>query len=261
MSQELNIEELLVQLKNELKNLIEASEARILLKIVETINDIGEVRSENVNLKRELELLKRNQLKNNVVIFGLKTGDQFSPDSLCNKINDLLEIDISVNDLNNTYKLGEEEDSPIKIEFISYLKKKCVLDNCNKLKGKKIFIRHDQTPSQREHFKILRKHLLLARQDGIENCYIKGGKLYVQKEVYEPQDLLALENIKRPRRNSAPPTPEPKKDDKSAKLLTKVTTQLTSKSVSTNQSVSTSVIKPKSTTPSNRMATRKNSAK
>lgn len=85
------------------------------------------MKNENDYLKNALELL----------IFG----DQFFPNSRCYKINDLLQVELAVNDLNNTHKLGEKEDSPIKIELISYLKKKY----------------------EREHYKILQKHLLLAR--------------------------------------------------------------------------------------------------
>lgn len=64
---------------------------------------------------------------NNFVLFGLKTGDQFFTNFQSRILNELVGVDISLSDLNNTFKLNMKEDSPMKIKFVSYLKKKQVI--------------------------------------------------------------------------------------------------------------------------------------
>lgn len=83
-----------------------------------------------MNMKNEMELLNRSKLKTYLLLFDLKTGEQFSPNFLC---NELLDVDTSLSDLNYTFKLDKKGDNPRKIDFVSYLKKNYILNNCFKL--------------------------------------------------------------------------------------------------------------------------------
>lgn len=62
----------IVNSKIELKTVIEASEARLLMT-VESLNEkIRHLEKENQNLKSKVEILERNSKKNGILVFGLK---------------------------------------------------------------------------------------------------------------------------------------------------------------------------------------------
>ncbi|KAG5897782.1 hypothetical protein JTB14_019999 [Gonioctena quinquepunctata] len=69
------------------------------------------------------------------------------------------------------------------------------------------------TFKQREDSKILRKHLNLARQDNIVNCFIKNDKQFVNNQIYSVKDLSGtgefLDIEEKSASNSAPSTPTP----------------------------------------------------
>lgn len=113
-------------------------------------------------------------------------------------------------DINNLYPLGKAKDCPVKIEFVSYLKKAAIFNNIQKLKGSNISIANDLTPKQREENKILRKHLYLAKQNESNVCYIKKNKLHVNNLIYAPNELQNFEENEftyQIKPNSAPETP------------------------------------------------------
>ncbi|KAG5874173.1 hypothetical protein JTB14_011793 [Gonioctena quinquepunctata] len=143
----------------ELKNAIEASEARIQLRIEESNERIRQLETENSILKLEIEKLERQQKKGNIDI----------------------------------YSLGSSKNSPVKVEFASNITKKQVFANCKKLKGTGISISQDLTTRQREELAVLKRHLQSHKQNKNENAYIKGNKLVVNKIEYTVQQLLDFE--------------------------------------------------------------------
>lgn len=95
-----------------------------------------------------------------------------------------MEVDVGVSDFNNTYPLNNTEKPPVKIEFLSYLKKLEILRQCKKLKGTGVAIAHDLTFDQRREKRILRAYLNKAREEPADRSYIKGIKLYINDRVY-----------------------------------------------------------------------------
>lgn len=203
-----NIKEEILNTRKDIKNCIEASETRLLMKIEQLKNTISNLEKENSELKEEVEYLKRGQIKKNIVIFGLnKKREEIRAENLCQDLKELVGVDLEVSDFGDIYPLGKVDNCPIKIEFNSNLKKREVLKNCNRLKGKNISIANDLTQTQREEIKILRKHLFLARQDEkFKDCFIKGNKLFVNGAIYGIEDLEKHETFE-PKTNSAPSTP------------------------------------------------------
>lgn len=81
-------------------------------------------------LKIELKSLYRKKTeKNNWIIFGLKT-ENTSGEIAYEKINQLLNIKISLSNIDDTYCLKKQEDIPTKEEFLSYSTKQYLLCNC-----------------------------------------------------------------------------------------------------------------------------------
>ncbi|CAH1977092.1 unnamed protein product [Acanthoscelides obtectus] len=82
------------------------------------------------------------------------------------------------------------------------------MKRCNKLlRVKNIYISHDLTQKQRSDNKILRSHLYLARQENKNrDCYLNGGKLFVDGGAYTADELEA-DVCQENRTNNAPHTP------------------------------------------------------
>ncbi|KAG5897685.1 hypothetical protein JTB14_011495 [Gonioctena quinquepunctata] len=98
--------------------------------------------------------------------------------------------------------MGNHLNCPVKIEFVSNLLKKHVLENGKKLKVTNISISH-------EDLKILKKHLHLHRQDDTKRSYIRGNKLIVNGKHYSVEQLVEIDQHKEEENNtkSAPATP------------------------------------------------------
>lgn len=91
-------------------------------------------------------------------------------------------------DINNLYRIGRSTNSPVLIEFISYLKKTFVFKNASKLKGSNISIFHYLCPEDREEHKILRIHLKIAKEKNLQ-AKIKGNRLEINGESYTVEKL------------------------------------------------------------------------
>lgn len=182
--------------RNEIKHFIDAHETRLLLKIEEVRSTVTTLEKENCQLREEVEFLKRSLIRRNIIIHGLdRRREDITPENVSKDIGTLLGVNLSSSDIGDVYPLGKSQSFPIKVEFVSNLKKRSVLRNCSKLKGKKISISQDLTPLQRQESKLLRKHLFLFRQGGKhKDCSIRGNKLIVDGKTYEVKDLEEREN-------------------------------------------------------------------
>lgn len=190
--------------KNEVKNCISDTEIRLLLEIKTLKNKYEALERENENLKDRLERTEQWCNKNNIVIFGIHKSSVITADFICEEIGKLLDVEIDRKDINDCYKLGKEENSPIKVEFISHQCKKSIFRNIKKLKGTEISIANDLTLRQRQDFRKLKSFLRTARLESSEISYVKGNKLIIGKESFT---LEELEKLNRKVTNSTPNTP------------------------------------------------------
>lgn len=194
-------------IRADLKNSIKASEDNILLKIEELKHKVDQLEEENAALRERNEFLERNSRRNNIVVFGL--GGQsvdLTVDHIRDRLCDLVGIEIQRVDINNFYRLGKNLNSPIKIEFTSYLKKKELISNCKKLKGTEVKILQDLTERQRKDYRILKQNLVQERQKN-KNCFIRGNKLVVNNCEYTSSDLREGKLEKEQKRTSLPSNP------------------------------------------------------
>ncbi|KAL3284877.1 hypothetical protein HHI36_019014 [Cryptolaemus montrouzieri] len=213
MSSEITLDRLYQEItdtRKELKNLITAGEARLALKI-ETLNrKIQNLESENTVLKERIETLEQKNNKKNLVVFGIpNTGGKISEDFICEEIGRLLDVDVAKSDISDVYTLGKSDNSPVKLELVSYLKKKTILTNTKKLKNSNVVISNDLTPHQREIQKVLRVHLKRIRETSNKKCFIRGDRLIVDGTSYTLDRLDGLDfgGDSGIRRRSEPSTP------------------------------------------------------
>ncbi|KAJ8982402.1 hypothetical protein NQ317_017204 [Molorchus minor] len=194
-----------------LKNTIEASEVRLLLKIEELNHKIISLENENLLLKNKVEELDRNSRQKNIIIFGLnKKTDEIAPEYICQELKTLLDVNVTASSISNIYSLGKAENSPIKVELVSYMKKREILQHCYRLKGTNITIAHDLTPQQREEHRVLRNYQKKIRENNSGTSYIKRGKIYINNVGYTCEEIGEIEDdVYREQNtgNSAPSTP------------------------------------------------------
>lgn len=137
--------------------------------------------------KKQLDF-ERRQRRNNIIVFGIETTDGNLVQQVLDILNNLLGTSLVEQDIDNLYRVGRNTNSPVLIEFISYLKKTIVFKNTRKLKGSKVSIAHDLCPEDREEHRILRKHLKIAKEKKLQ-AKIKGHQLEIDGELYTAEEL------------------------------------------------------------------------
>ncbi|KAG5880298.1 hypothetical protein JTB14_020044 [Gonioctena quinquepunctata] len=111
--------------RTDMKNCIVASVARLLLKIEDSKNSVANLERENSEIKEESEYLKRAQNKKNIVVFGLKKKrEEVVAEISCEDLRDLLGVKLDTRDFVDVYPLDKLDVCPIRIEFVSNIKKR-----------------------------------------------------------------------------------------------------------------------------------------
>lgn len=249
----------IVNNRTELRNVIEASEARVVLKIESLKEKIRYLERENKELKSKVETLERKSRENGIVIFGMKTKEEgISLEFVFEEIHRLLGVAISRSDVNNFVWIKNARNNPIKLNLVSNLKKQEIFRNCKKLKGTQISIAHDLTFEQREDNKLLRYHLKNARENTGIISYIRGNRLFVDGTAYTAETLREKkeEETAEKQNHSAPATPDTrtrnKESDCGIETKTQIKTQkkitgiqqIENVQLSTNQNLPRKPLKP-----------------
>lgn len=86
----------------------------------------------------------------------------FAEQIVC-KFSDILDISISVNDINNPYTIENKKQSLLKVEFVSNRKKQLVLRNSLNLRETKICIAQDLATEEKRDENILVEHQKITR--------------------------------------------------------------------------------------------------
>nr|CAI5838340.1 unnamed protein product [Callosobruchus analis] len=86
--------------------------ARLPLKIEELKATVATLQQENFVIEEEVEFLRREKIKKNIVIFGLeKKIDEINAENLCSDLKTLVGADISENDISDIYPLERRHHS------------------------------------------------------------------------------------------------------------------------------------------------------
>lgn len=179
--------------KEELKREIKEETQILLQKLEKNTSNIDKLTQQYIALENRYINFERIIRKNNIIIFGLNvpTGTNLLHFTL-NKLQHLLGVQLQETDINNVYQLKSDGTPPIKVEFVTFLKKDLIIKNCRKLKGTKIFISQDLCPEDRKDQKVLNDHLKIARSKNYL-AKIKGKKLEINGESYTIEQLRQTE--------------------------------------------------------------------
>lgn len=150
-------------------------------------NKIEEKENSPITFQREIR-------RNNLVIFGLT---EEAEEELLHKIIEflktILKVQISAQEINSVYRFGRsDKDRPVILKLVSFHKKVQILKQGILLKGSNISISNDLNKEDREKQKILRKHLKLAKTQGLE-AKIVNFKLLLNNTVLSVEDLTEIE--------------------------------------------------------------------
>lgn len=166
---------------------LKLSQNKFSQKIEGTEKAIKNLENKNLTIERKLR-------KNNIVIFGLTVEKETLLDDTISQLTGLLNISLSVADINNINLIGKQEQSQgILIQFVSNLKKQEIFKNVSKLKNKKISILNDLCLEDQETHRKLVKHLKEAKAKKL-SARIIGHRLEINKTLYTIEDLEQLEN-------------------------------------------------------------------
>lgn len=176
--------------KEEITEKIQTENEKILNLLNEQNEKVQDLEERYKLLEDKYVKLDRQLRKNNVLIFGLnQTNNSGFEESVLTRINQLLNTDFSLLDCNNIYPIKSQKTNPIKIEFISHLRKQLIFKNIHKLKGKGIFIANDLSYEDREDRKILIANLKEAKEKQL-SAKIIGHKLVVNGDTYTAKQLI-----------------------------------------------------------------------
>lgn len=161
--------------------IMEKMEEKLQPLIIENKN----LKTEVCELKEEVEYLKREKKTNNIVLFGLKEGEN-SFTQLLEKVKKAfkedLDIDIEGWEVNKMYRLGkinkEDKPRPILISFVCAWKKSEIMKNKMKLKG--LHVKNDFSKETMEKRKELLPRLEEERKKG-NIAYLKHDKLVIKE--------------------------------------------------------------------------------
>lgn len=192
---------------NELISLIQSSiesanalQTNIIRKeLTDSIQNITKTVSENQKeidaLVTKVNFLERKIRKNNIIIFGIDIKSKLNIlEETLQVLNSRLGINLSKEDVNNIYIINREDgNSPVVVEFISFLKKQEVFKNTHKLKDTGIAIANDASFEDRKKHQLLVRHLKIARSKKLD-ARIRGFTLEVGGKTLTIEDLISIED-------------------------------------------------------------------
>lgn len=191
-----------VELKESITNsIMEKMEEKIKPIVEENKN----LKIKLVNLEKEMEYLKRDKKRNNIIIFGLKEEEESTSGLLLeanNIFNKDLNINIEVFEINNIHRIGKKSPDgkprPVLLSFVNSWMKNEVMKNRKNLK--EIYITEDYSKEVLEKRKMLQTKLKEERMKG-NLAYLKYDKLIV-KENNTTNDKRKREISSSPRDNT-----------------------------------------------------------
>ncbi|CAH1639102.1 unnamed protein product [Spodoptera littoralis] len=178
-----------IEIKNQTAELTESISNTIMCRMEEKLQPIIEenklLKTTVEKLQNEVKQLKWEKRSKNIVIFGLKEGEN-STSELLKKIKEVFQHDarlvIEDCDVNKVHRIGEgksnDKPRPILFSFVSHMKKAEILANKKKLK--EVYITEDYPKEVLEKRKALLPKLKEERNKG-NLAYLKFDKLVVRE--------------------------------------------------------------------------------
>lgn len=146
-------------------------------------------------LKSELEGIRRDLKKNNIILYGLKEDENID-DEVLNIIQNVLKVDCTRTDILNIQRIGKrvsEESRPVRVELFNHQLKHKIFANIKtcveELKQHKISLSYDYTKEELVKRKVIVQYLKEARKRK-HKAIIRGDNLIVNGDEYSYEDLI-----------------------------------------------------------------------
>ncbi|XP_019764488.1 uncharacterized protein LOC109540511 [Dendroctonus ponderosae] len=154
--------------------------------------EIAKIKSALVQTDTKLDDLHQRMLSNNLIFFGIqeKTEERVKT-TICETVRDQLGYIIGSKDIDFSFrlgKLGSHHCRPILVGFVNRWVRNDIFSSKSLLKGTKIVIKENLTPSRLKLFKEI------SGLVGFRNCWTMGGNVYVKfgdtrRQIKEISDL------------------------------------------------------------------------
>lgn len=167
------IKEEMSELKNEITGIkdgtrqtnekMEVMQNNTTLNINENRNHMETLQKRNEAMEIRLEKLEKDRIRNNIVLTGMEENCS-NLESLKARVNEFYREDMGVAvEIESVYRVGEKR---CVIRMNSWEDKMKVMKNKHKLKGGRVFVDSDQTPSERKIMKHIREKARAERENG-----------------------------------------------------------------------------------------------
>ncbi|XP_030745269.1 uncharacterized protein LOC115883756 [Sitophilus oryzae] len=192
-------EETSAAVTSQLKEYFKEETEKLLNKINEQAHKIEILEERCTKIEENQIKFERFIKRKNLIIFGARYNKdnnnilQFTLDLLQKYLN----VQITENDIDNIYTLNNvssKNGPPIKVEFVTNLKKNLIIGNCYKLKNTEISIAQDLSYEDRQERKILQEHLRQARAKNYSAKILSNNRLQINGDIYTTNQLKATSN-------------------------------------------------------------------
>lgn len=178
--------------KEEINIIIQNENTKIVQLIQEQNTKLIDLQKKQNILEQQNIHIERKLRQNNIILFGLSTRKELKITEfqieVLKEINSLLDTNFKLPDCNSIYPLKSEHKNPIKVEFISHIKKQEIFQNIQKLKGTQVSISDDLCNADREKRKTLMNYLRDAKVQKL-NAKILKDKLMIDGKIYTIEEL------------------------------------------------------------------------
>jgi outer membrane murein-binding lipoprotein Lpp len=189
---------------NSLDNTVQALSTQIngMQQSIDSTNSrINALEQENKQLHQKIDQIDNNYRKNNILVFGLdevgESDNNTAAAEFASFANSKLGIDIGPNIICNAYRIGTTiGHRPLFVQFSQYKYKMNIMANVRKLKGTKISISDDLTPTARLRKKRILQCASEARSAGLEvrvrNQFLLINNIKVNEDMMKQQNWLQV---------------------------------------------------------------------
>lgn len=219
-----NLEQLLRELRTDIKKDSEESLKTLETRIIENINknidkkfnkiygELEEIKESNMKLDKRILEIEKHIRRKNIIFFGVEEGEK-SYDELEKKILHIITQDMHVECSNSEIEIvrrmgkpSANKIRPIVATFITLGKKINILMNKRHLNNKSIYIKVDYPKQVLEERKKLQEQAQMYRKEG-NNAYIRNGQLVIQSQNTEAKNLNEKENNSKSKKRNLEVTP------------------------------------------------------
>lgn len=158
------------------------------------IADSKETKAKVEKLEVKSNLMEKEMVRRNLIIYGLEEDSGESLDDLKNKLlyifNEKMELNIAVQEIDQFHRMGSRDRGKkraVLVKMVSGWRKSEILRSSGKLKGTKLYVEMDLTKEEQEERNKMLELMKQHRRQG-DYAVVRGSKLYVSRNPVNKEE-------------------------------------------------------------------------